>query len=105
MIAIRLIFYVTSSINTQEILAFNVHNQSLLYHNAINIINLLIYKYCCCVTMQIEGDVSPSIRSIFEDNERNVLSNKLMKIVNNSKSIKQGDNVKTFYAKQGFKQV
>ena len=70
--------------------------KSLFYHNAINIINLLIYKYCCCVTIADLGDVSPSIMSILEDNERNVLSNKLMKIVNNSKSIKQGDNITPF---------
>jgi hypothetical protein len=52
--------------------------------------------------MQIEGDVSPSIRSIFEDNERNVLSIKLMKIISNSKPIKRVTMSQRFKAKQGF---
>ena len=36
------------------------------------------------------------LSQFFEDNERNVLSNNLMKIISNSNPIKQGDNVKMF---------
>jgi hypothetical protein len=41
--------------------------------------NVLIHKYCCCVTMQIRGDVSLSSRLVLGGKEVDVLQIKSMK--------------------------
>jgi hypothetical protein len=68
---------ITSSINTKRYLHSMYKIRSLYYHNAINV---LIYKYCCCVTMQIKGDVSLSSRLVLLGKEVDVLHTKPMKI-------------------------
>ena len=42
---------------------------------------MLIYRYCCCVTMQIKGDVSPISKLVLKGKEVNVLHTKPMKVI------------------------
>ena len=46
---------------------------------------MLIYKYCCCVTMQIKGDVSLSSRLVLRGKDVDVLQIKSMKAIYTSK--------------------
>ena len=55
--------------------------RSLLYHNAINIKNLLIDKYCCCVTVADLGVTSALIIVVSGRQKVNVLHNKPKKII------------------------
>jgi hypothetical protein len=60
------------------ILAFNVQNQSLCYHNALNV---LIYIYILLLRhYTTKGDVSPSSRLVLKGKEVDVLLIKPMKI-------------------------
>ena len=56
--------------------------KSMYYHNAIN---MLIHKYCFCVTMQFKGDVSLSSRLILRGKDVDVLQIKSMIAIYTSK--------------------
>jgi hypothetical protein len=81
MIAIKAKTYnITSSINTKRYWHSMCKIKSLYYHNAMNIINLLIY-IMLLRHYTIKGDVSLSSRLVLGGKEVDVLQTKPMKII------------------------